>query len=577
LRDFAKNKKSGPEAFDELKKHLIADISEKFRNRFGIIKISEQFTDEHVRSLTNVTLYLANLHVPTEQKEKLLGWYLALLINGKWEAFRKGEDIDPKEYLTPKEAALVGEILVRRKTLSPLNAANLGIEETDLAVFQSLLQTESSILAVGDVETIDVKLANVIQNLHGLEDTDLYPDPMDKQRLQLLYDFGSKQIGAVAAKFYIQLSRPDRASNFSASEEDVHTRMLTALKESGISVTAENVKLHFQENIKAMATVSNVIQFVRDLGAESEIDKLRTLLHPNEKIIAIFTRLGEEFKPTSGAMALTQDLDYLDNLVTKKQEELQPEEKVLLLAYIASIRAEVVKLQGIYDQVKTKFTNVRAANIGKGNPLLGVKLAELEKIINNQGVQQSVTSTMTNNLNAIIENIRECLSCTRQGCNNDTDLSFGDSNKFFLFSNSESQRKGSVADQIVFLEPVIYADGTREMAFVFDRVYGSCTPFILMNHINSVCKKYRSIKEKFPHCKLSLVVTDAAITTGGMSRDQLFARLKDQMGDGITTEASSVEVDVIESATGDHYIEFGGECRKPGKRSVSGLVFKTAA
>lgn len=577
LRQFALTVKGDVGAFDHLKKALVADITENFKSRFGIIKIPEQFTEEHVRSLTNVTLYLANLHDRTELKEKLLGLYLALLINGQWDHFRRGGVVNPKEYLTEKDAAIVGEALERRTTLSPLSSTNLGIAEADLPEFQALLQGESANLAVGDVETIDVKLGNVIFNLHGLRDPDLYPDPMDKKRLLLLSDFGNKPVGATAAKFYLQLNRPDRAPNFSAVEEQIRDRMTAALEQNGIAVTAENVKLHFQEGIKALAVINNVLQSIEELGAEDVINHLRGLLHPSDEVIAVFTRLGEEFKPTSGAMALTQDLDYLDNLIVKRQDELKPEERELLVGYVGSIRAEVVKLQGIYDQVKTKFANVRGANVAKGNALLQAKLVEVERIINNQAVQQSVTSTMTNNLNSIIENIRECLSCTRQGCNNDTDLTFGDSNKFFVYSNSESQRKGSVADQIVFLEPVTYADGSQEMAFVFDRVYGSCTPFILTNHIAAAFKKYSSIKKRFPNCKLSLVVTDAAISTGGLSKEQLSARLLDKLGGNVSAEAAQVEVDVAKSPTGDHYVEFGGGCRETGKRSVSGLVLKFAA
>ena len=122
----------------------------------------------------------------------------------------------------------------------------------------------------------------------------------------------------------------------------------------------------------------------------------------------------------------------------------------------------------------------------------------------------------------------------------------------------------------------MYPDGREEMSFVFDRIYGSSTPFILLNHIAAVFKKYRKVKQKFPECALSLIVTDAAMTTAGISANQLADRLSSQL-DGVVIEAVEPEVDVVETAIGDHYVEFGGKPREFGKRKTSGLSIRMAA
>lgn len=554
-----------------LKGRLVEDLTNRFKTRFGIKMIPEQFTAEHVRTLTNSTMYLANMASRTAQKEHILGWHLALSLNNMWSAYRRGEAIDPQEYLEGQGVTTIAKLVEDRQRLSPLTAEQLGIAESDLPEFQALLQTEVPNISIGDVETIDTKLGNVIINLRTLEDPDLYPDAMDKERMRLLVEFGHKKIGAVAAKLYLSAASPERGARFTEDEIPIRDAMTSVLEKSGLELTPDNVKHHLQTAMKPLATIANVVRLVEDTNAEAEITALREVISPTDDIVSIFRRLGEEFETHSGALALTQDLDYLDTLIVKRQDELSETERELLQGHVAAIRAQVIVLQGIYDQIKGKFGNLRGASERTVNTLLRDKLDSIDRIINAQSVQQAVTTTMTHELNSIIENIRECLSCTKQGCNNDTDLTFGDSNKFFMYSHTESQRKGSVADQIVFLEPITREGGAVEMSFVLDRVYGTCTPFILTNHIQTVVKKYRVLKERFPDATISVFVTAAAISTGGVSADQLTSRLHTILGAGASIEYSEANVDIVGSAAGDHYVEFGGSPRTSGQRAVSGL------
>lgn len=569
IRGFADVFNAGEKPFEIQKQKLLEEIRGLFKDRFGVIKIPQEFTPEHMRSFTNVSTYLANLHGRTPDKETVLGFYLSLMINDRWDGFRRGEAVDPSEYLTPEKSSIISRLLEERQRLNPLVPESLGITQEDMPEFLKLLQQETQNMVVGNIETIDVKLTNIILNLQGLEDLDLYPEALDKQRMQLLLDWGNKRVGSVVARMYQSLATSGKSIQFSEEDTKIQQQITHAIQELGLSLTPQTLKEHFQDGIKPLATVVNLLNFVGDTRAEQEIEALRDLLKPSQKVIEVFRRLGEDFKPTSGAMALSQDLSYLDNLIVKREDELQPQEKALLTEYTTNVRTQMVKLEGLYSQIKNKFGGLKQGGNGSRNPLLRDKLDQIDRIVNAQTTQQAITSTTTNNLNVIIENIRECLSCTREGCNNDTDLTFGDMNKFYLYSQSETQQRGSISDQLVFVEPVIRADGSQEISFVLDRIYGTNTPTILENQVETVLKKYRTIKQRFPGIKLSIFISDAAILSVGASTDMLLEVFKAK---NILAKQESVEVDVAPSAAGDHYVEFEGSSRTPGKRSVKGVI-----
>lgn len=573
VQDFSESIKTQEKPLEAQKAKLIGEISRLFETRFGIIKVPQEFTEENIRSLTNVSLYLVNLSARDAAKETELGYYLSLMLNDKWNNFRRGETVDPKEFLDSKRAETIADTLKKRTDLNVLTSRNLGVQESDMPEFLRILQEETQNVAVGDIETVDVKLNNVILNLRQLEDPDLYPEPLDKERMKLLLSYGNRKVGAAVAKMYQSTQSTSRSIQLSEEETKIQEEIRRIAKENSLELTTENIKKHFQEGIRPLSTIVNMLQFVDETRAEVEIESLRQILQPSSEIMDVFNRLGEEFKPTSGALALSQDLDYLDNIIVKKEASLNPNEKMLLSNYTGTIRIQVVKLQGIFDQIKNKFSSLKQGNT-TSNQLLIAKLEQIDKIVNAPPAQQTVASTMTNNLNTIIENMRACLSCTTKGANNDTNLTFGDLNKFYLYSQSEGQAKGSISDEVLFLEPVAHQDGTSEMAFVFDRIYGVQTPTILTNQLETVIKKYKQLKQKFPRAKLSIFVTDSAISTAGLSSDMLRSRIQNTMGNNTYAEEEEVGVDVAESAMADHYIEFGGNSRTSGKRQVKGLVIR---
>jgi Txe/YoeB family toxin of Txe-Axe toxin-antitoxin module len=559
---------------DEQRKELMELILSMFRDKFSIVKVPENLDQEHVRSLTDISMYLANLSDRDGQKEDVLSFYLALAVNDKWDDYRRGADINPEEFLTAEKSARIKTYLENRAKLNPVTAENLGIQSEDMPEFMKILQEESENVVIGNVETVDAKLNNVISNLKELEDLDLYPDPMDKQRMSLLLEYGNKNIGAVSSKIYQQLTKPGKSFEFPGEDAEIRKQIEAALAGNSLELTAENVKKYFQEEIKPLAVVANILRFVEEIGVEKEISELRNILKPSNEVIAVFNRIGEEFKTASGAIAISQDLEYLDNLIVKKAGELSEQEMRLVKSYLAGVSDKLAMLEGIYDQVGKKFASMKQGQAETKNQLLKGKLEDISKIISRPESQQMIASTMTTNLSFIIENIRECLSCVRQGANNDTNLTFGDSNKFYLYSKSDI-KAGSISDEIAFFELVTFPDGGREMAFVLDRVYGTNTPAILMNQVEAVYKKYAGIKRRFPDSKVSILVSASAIKAGGISEELFIERLKEKAEGKIDIrEIENVEVDVAQSAAGDHYIEFGGGARSYGKRAVNGVLLK---
>jgi len=569
IRNFSEVFDAGDTAFDAQKAKLLNEITGLFKERFGIIKIPEAFTSEHMRSFTNVSTYLANLHGRTPEKETILGFYLSMMVNNRWDDYRKGLEVNPDELLVPEKSEFIKKFLQERQRLNPLTPENVGIQPEEMPEFFKILQQETSNVVIGNIETIDVKLTNIVLNLRGLEDLDLYTDQLDKQRMGLLLDYGNKKIGSVVARMYQQLANPAKVAQFTEEENQIQTRITQVMQERVLPLNPQTLKENFQDGIRPLSTVVNLMSFIEETRAEPEIQSLKSLLEPSSDVIDIFKRMGEDFKPTSGAMALSQDLSYLDNLIVKREDELRPEEITLIKGYTSRIREQVVKLEGIYGQIKNKVGGLRQGGTISTNPLLKDKLDQIDGIINAQVTQQAITSTATDNLNTIIENIRECLSCTREGCNNDTDLTFGDQNKFYLFSQSETQQKGSISDELLFVEPITRADGAQGTAFILDRIYGTNTPTILENQIEAVLKKQRAIKQRFPDARISIFVSDAAISTGGTSADMLLERFRMK---NVTGQMETIEVNVAESATGDHYIEFGGGSRSAGKRQANGVL-----
>jgi len=559
-------------SISEQKNELTDFILENFKNKFGIIKVKENFTQEHFRSLNNIPMYLSNI-AKIEKKEyyeNVLSVYLALMINDKWDDFKNGAEINFQEFLTEDKAYFAKNLAANKTEINPVIQENLGISAKELPEFYNVLNSEVENVVIGNVETIDNKLNNVISNLDSLKDLDLYPpDSLDRRRMKMLLDYGSKKTGEVVAKIYQSLVKTKGDIKLSGDEEKIKNDIEYILKSNNLEMNTANIKKTFQEEMRPFSIVMNMLSFVEEMGVKNDVFELRELLKPSQEIISIFSKLGEEFKQTSGVMALSQDLEYLESVISKNENKITIEENSSVKEYLNQINIKLTKLEDSYKKIIEKFNNVKQGHGVVENKSLKDRLDNIDKIINIPTDQVFITSGITSNLNYIIENIRNCLSCVTDGINNDTNLTFGDQNKFYLYSKTGKWSK-SISDEILFLEPIKH-DDTSEMSFIFDQVYGTKTPTILLNQIEVVIKKYKEIKKKFLSAKLSLFVTDSALLSSGLSVESLKHDLPN-----MKCETKTINVNVLKSPVADHYIEIGGGNTRSsgGERTVSGVLLR---
>jgi len=420
---------------------------------------------------------------------------------------------------------------------------------------------------MGNIETIDVKLGNIKRNIDDLVDPDIYPNKQDKALLSLYLESGS-QVGTTLAKIYGELSGKNIA--FSESEQKLKVALgnIFEIKDWNTDLVKE-----IQQRSQPLSLVSGLVNKMNEQKVDDNIKELHKLLTPSSEVIKIFNRLDEDFKAHSGAKALFKDLEYLESLVVKMDSGLNSDEKELVKNYLEPIKIKMQELEVILNQTKAYFDKIKKSTSNSKQKILSERLAEIDKIINHSSEETIIVSHLTKDLNTIIENMRQCLGCLRKEANNDTNLAFAEFNKFFMISQQESQ-EGSIADEIVFFAPIKKADGKSEMSFVMDRIYGSKSADILVSHVLTIAKKFKSLKNQFPEAKLSISVTDSALFSAGINADILKQRLSEKIDDLKSfSYQKEIVVNIPSSGFSDNYIEFSSsDARSSGEKTFNGLI-----
>lgn len=555
--------------FESEKLRLLEVAKDGFKNRFGLLKVPENFSKENLRSIQNTIRYMGNISERALEHEGLISLYLGLELDNKWADFRGGKQIDFSEYISEKQLQTITPLLEEKQKGYELLSEVSGIGMDKMHKFQDLLQEDTSNNLVGDIQTIDVKLGNVKRNIDELIDPDIYQTQKEKAMLDLFSTEG-KNVNAVVAKLY----GISTGKNIQLSEEE---SSIKGRIESIFNVsqwTLDKVK-KIQEEIQPIGLVTTMVNKLQEEKVEENIAELQKRLVPDNQIIEIFNKLGEEFYQESGALALSKDLSYLENVVVKGENKITTEEKLLVDEYINSIREKMVDMEKVFDHIKQYFDKIKKSSHVESNPILKDRISDIEKVIYSQDTNSIITSQMTKDLNLIIENMRQCLGCMRKEANNDTNLAFGDYNKFFMLNQSEKE-KGSISDEIVFFVPIAMPDGSKEMSFVMDQVYGSKSSDVLVGNVAAVYKKYQALKKEFPTAKLSISVTSAAMKSVGLDSDILEKRLRDMVNKKIEMVTfEELNAFIPKSSLSDNYIEFGtGSARQSGDRTFSGLVIK---
>jgi hypothetical protein len=563
--------------FQQASQETNEEIKILFRSRFGIKSVPEEMSGEVVRSIQNIIRYRANISKADQQSESLLGFYLALMIHGKWLAFKAGEPIDPADYLDGEKAILVTKIL--NSAIPMITAELIGLSDGEEIILAKELQQPEEVRSWGTVKTVDELLEQIVISLEDLVDPDAYNNPVDKSLVALYVKHGVKPINTVLSKTFQELN--GKQPTFAQDERSIQDEIRTTMENSaGISWTQEGVA-----SIQARKEVATVVK----IWSSSEkinpaVQELRDRLVPPSEVIRVFRSLNEtEFSTESGAFALAQDLSYLEELVSKHQNDITEPDRLLVSQYLNRVREQLIILQSIYDDITKKIDSTLGQLSDDSESIIRARLLEIQRVIRTSESLHVMVTHFTGELNDVIENIRACLGCLSKEVNNDTNLSFGAQNRFFITSKAEHS-KSSVSDQLVFFEPLELVGEHSDqpvqagMAFVMDRMYGAKSVDILESHIAVLVKKLRRIKQQFPESTVSVVITDATLSSVGISSSQLIQRIETEEQDLDIKFEDKLIVNVLPIPMGDQYIEFGRQdARKTGKRDVSGIVLKMAA
>lgn len=571
IKNFIENFKQSNDGMGKEKDRLLEIVRDGFKNRFGLLKVPEEFSKENLRSIQNGIRYIGNISGRDTKKETLISFYLGLEINNEWDSFRQGKEINIEDYFSGKQLDIIKPLIEEKKKSYESLSKILGIREEQMPKFQEILQEETIGNMIGNIETVDTKLENVRNNVLELIDPDIYENDIDKGIMELLSKEG-KSVGVVLAKTYGEIS--GKNIPMSIEEKILQSKIASIFEVESWSV--DKVK-QIQDTIQPLNLISSMVNKMEEEKVNANIQELQKRLRPTAKIIEIFSRLGEEFKQESGAMALSKDLTYLESLIVKDDKKIIPEEKEEINLYLNSIKDKMKDLEITLDKVKEFFDKIKSGSHFENNLLLKNRLDEIEKIIYSTNSNDMIVSHMTKDLNLIIENMRQCLGCMHKEVNNDTNLAFGDYNKFFMINQGEKSEKGSISDEIIFFAPIKNSAGEEEMSFVLDRVYGSKSSDILISNILSVYKKYNALKKGFPEAHLSISVSDEAMSSAGLNSEILKKRLSDILKNATYLEESKdLIADIPKSAFSDNYVEFGigNGARKSGERSFSGLVLR---
>ncbi len=549
----------------EERARTMRSLQENFKKRTGLKKIPENITPENLHSLQNHIRYLGNINERDPEKEAIVSLFLGLSINGEWASFRAGEQIALEDYFEGEPLKIL-EGLMKKSGWREAATSALALQPEESSGFWKSLQEETITNVLGNIQTIDLKLGAAQRGLEDLYDPDIYPDESDRLALTLMREEG-KSVGGLLSKIYREAD--GKKVSFSPEEQALRSSIE---KQFSIPLwTKENVK-ELQLKLQVPGLLGSTMRKLEEEGAEGAIEKLQGLVDPSAEIIALFKRMDEEFAPRSGALALGQDLNYLENIVVKNEDKLTPEEKELVSEYLGNIRSQMAVLESLYARVKEYFAKIEGGIHVSKNEILKNRVGEIKKLLSQSDEAVNLTTRMTSDMNLIIENMRQCLGCLNKEVNNDTNLTFGDGNKFFIMSQRESDR-ASVADQIVFLSPVEYAGGIREASFVMDQLYGTKSSDVLLAHMQAVIKKCSALKKAYPNAKLSVFVTNEALMSAGLNTETATQRLEAALTDRGTVSAEKQgTVAIPASAFGDHYIEFGGQkARSNDPRATGGI------
>lgn len=531
-----RNSKNIKETLEEEKDSLTEKTKTLFKKRFWIIKIPEQITEKNIESIMNHSLYLSNMASKIEEKEIVLWFFLALKLNNKRENFRSGEKIDPKEYMDQEKTHTIQKYMENRDKYDVLK--DLGRENKDKN--NKILQESEVSRILGNTESISNRLLGIDFNIQSLLDTDFY---QWEEKIILKNLLQQNDLWKTLALRFQELSWKTILSD---QQKEVIANLE---KELWKSVDIDEIK-HFQWLMKWISPIINFTEKVKGMEINREIEEFEKLKIPNNELMGIFNKIGENFTTESGIMAIRDDVQYLELKIDKDTNILTLEEKNKAKEYLSTIKKELMDLYKIKDQVDELYQNFKKQIQKSNNQEIKNKLNEIEPLFKEQMEEwkkENIISLMTNDLDIVIKNIRQCLGCMTAQCNNDTNLSFGTNNRF-LITTSNKEWESSYADELVTLLP-----SDVWLVFVMDKVYWRQAPDILVGNTIAIIQKLKKIHTK----DIWILISRNAMHQCQLSMEYIQKRLAEEGIKNFTIEnTQSLTVHVPDQPIWDWHYEF---------------------
>ena len=540
----------------EEKNILLENIKQLFKEKFWIKKIPTEFSKENIESIRWYSIYLSNMHARDEEKSAVLWYFLALKLDGKRSEFRTWKDFDPSEYMDDSKVYIIREYLSNRSERNSVYKLE-NIEEKDKIILQ---ENESNTIIWNTNWIIDI-LFTIESNIKTLLDDDAY-----SERQKIIKKYASKNVGKLLAKQFQVLS----GRNIPITDEEKHILSNISDELWDDLTDIKNVQ-KLQNECKSISAILNFVNKILSENIPNEIQDFEKLCKPSNEHLRLLKKIWINLEDDL-IISSNSYLIYIESEIRKWKNKLTKEEYNSLNEYILRVHKELDDLYGIKDKLTARYRNLKDKIIDKyfDNTELKERFESMSPYFFTKAdvEKQNIVSLMTNDLDIVIKNIRECLWCKKYWCNNDTNLSFGCDDRFFI-TTSHREWDTSFADELVTLLPREAIEDW--FTFVMDKIYwNNWSTDILLNNIYVIMEKINKLSPKLKK-QLSIFVPD---DIGLTLNEEWIKKIKKQYN-WVIIEKKDITVKVEKQPITDSYHEFGGiDYRSTWNATISWYLIK---
>lgn len=527
---------------------LQSSIKTTFESGLGLKNLPE-LTSEAINELTPSLIYLSNIEKPDEKKKAILSLFILLKILDKWDDFKAGKSVEVNEYLSDSVKEEVTEYLANRAELDIFKEA---LPKETEEQWIATLEGKAENMIIGETTSVADTLGDVErQNEHLLDEDNFSND--EKIIFNLVKEHGQKAVAAALVEKF-------KNRTF---ENEITKKLPIPQASDGAPANLTKLLPVWQKITRILGSLLEFTEAVKAANIAPQLKELEKALTPSINVVAIFQKLGEEMTAESGVLPITDDVEHLESLLHKNKESLTTEEFEEADAYIIRVKTLVIELNKVKDELAKKFVALHEAStktteIGE---IFRARLSEFKKIFLLEPSERRVTlkSSMTGDLTDVIPQIRQCLGCMTKECNNDTNLTFGDRNRFSIITREAGMPNStSISDELVTVQKTIDQGATNSgYSFVMDNIYGKSSRDILVANVLVVMKKLAAMQKISAAPPIDIFVTQAALFSCGIEQSYLEKRLREE-SNNFTISPITKTVKIAQSASGDGHYEIGG-------------------